>query len=75
MDWLERALRAEGPEEYDECITRRLHGYDSVEQMYKDIGCDTLIQDIKVPVLLLGSKKDPISPYFVLYKLECRLSL
>jgi predicted alpha/beta-fold hydrolase len=53
-------MKATTPEEFDEVITRRLNGYDSVEEMYNDIGCDKYIKDITIPVLMFASRRDPI---------------
>lgn len=60
---IEAAQKAQTPWEFDEYITRRLHGYSSVKEMYEDIGCDKYIQNVKVPTLIINSRKDPISPY------------
>ena len=53
-------MKATTPEEFDEVITRRLNGYETVEEMYNDIGCDKYIKNINIPVLMFASRRDPI---------------
>ena len=37
-----------------------MFGFDSVEKMYSQVDCTEAIKNIKVPMLILSSKKDPI---------------
>ncbi|MES1917137.1 MAG: hypothetical protein MHM6MM_008897, partial [Cercozoa sp. M6MM] len=40
--------------DYDEQYTRRVHGYDSVHDMYADNSCIEHLRHVRVPLLLLG---------------------
>lgn len=46
--------------EFDECFSRRLYGYPTVDTYYKDISSSHHILNIKVPTLLIQSYDDPI---------------
>lgn len=46
--------------EFDKVFTSKLHGFDSVEDFYHAISCKYNIDGIKVPVLCINSKDDPV---------------
>ena len=54
------ALKTTRTRDFDELITRRLLKYDNVDELYSKIECESAINDLKIPVLLLSSKDDPV---------------
>ncbi|GLD97904.1 hypothetical protein PINS_up006601 [Pythium insidiosum] len=47
--------------EFDDRLTRRVFGYDSVHHYYTDASSARRIGDVRVPLLCLNAKDDPIS--------------
>lgn len=53
-------LKAIKSGDFDECVTRRILGYKSIEELYSKIECVSAIPNIKIPTLLLSSMDDPV---------------
>jgi len=51
---------------YDTLVTARLHGYTDAEDYWTQVGCHQVLQQIRVPVLLVSAVDDPFVPGFVL---------
>ena len=49
--------------DFDELFTRRLLGYQSVNEYYKKFGCKDVLENIKKPLLCMQSLDDPICHY------------
>jgi len=62
---VEEALKVTNFMEFDEYFTRRILGFQSLEEYYKRFSCIYDLKNIKVPLLCLQSKDDPISHYAV----------
>ncbi|XP_037091708.1 abhydrolase domain-containing protein 2-like [Pollicipes pollicipes] len=52
--------------EFDEAYTRRVNGYDSLEEFYRDNSCYTFLPNIAGPMVFINSRDDPIVPTSVL---------
>ena len=63
---VEDALQANNFIVFDEYFTRRMLGYRSTDEYYKKFSCVGDLKNIKVPLLCLQSKDDPISKYEVI---------
>lgn len=63
---VEEALQANNFIVFDEFFTRRMLGYRSTDEYYKKFSCVGDLKNIKVPLLCLQSKDDPISKYEVI---------
>jgi len=48
--------------EFDEAYTRRLAGYETVDEMYKQSSCSLFMDAITVPVVFINAQDDPIVP-------------
>ena len=55
---LERKIIA--TKDFDELFTRRLLGYQSVDEYYKKFGCKEVLENIRKPLLCMQSLDDPI---------------
>jgi predicted alpha/beta-fold hydrolase len=73
-DW-DGGLKAKGFQDFDDAVTAPLHGFESVRDYYTRASSLPLLQNIKVPTLLLNAKDDSFlskncypagnaSPYF-----------
>ena len=47
--------------ELDELLTIKLHDYPSTKDYYDEQGCQEVLKDIRVPLLLVNSHDDPVS--------------
>lgn len=45
--------------EMDEAYTRRVLGFQSVDEMYRWVSCVELMENIDIPLLLVNSLDDP----------------
>ena len=57
---IEKALTVNSAKEYDEYFSRRVYGYPTVDNYYRDISCAAVLHDVAVPSLLIQSYDDPI---------------
>ena len=57
---IEKALKCKTTREFDEYITRRLHGFDELDEYYKTLGCLNKVSNIAIPSLFIHSLDDPI---------------
>lgn len=57
---IDEVLKSRTIHEYDEKFSIKLKGYKSVEDYYKRAGCIDYIEKIKIPVLFINSKDDPV---------------
>ncbi|KAF0683103.1 Aste57867_24791 [Aphanomyces stellatus] len=48
------------PAEFDETLTRRIFGYVSVSDFYRDASCAQYMKNVCIPLLCLSAKDDPI---------------
>jgi len=56
---IERVLKAQTVEEFDDALTAPLHGFDGVMDYYRQSRSGNFLPDIQVPTLLLRSLDDP----------------
>jgi predicted alpha/beta-fold hydrolase len=49
--------------EFDDKVTAPLHGFENAEHYYRACSSGKKLEHIKIPVLLIHSKEDPICPY------------
>eukprot|EP01016_Furgasonia_blochmanni_P047732 TRINITY_DN7043_c0_g1_i14.p1 TRINITY_DN7043_c0_g1~~TRINITY_DN7043_c0_g1_i14.p1 ORF type:complete len:415 (-),score=33.21 TRINITY_DN7043_c0_g1_i14:169-1413(-) len=59
---LDKALNSKTTREFDEYLTRRIHGFSTVDNMYREIGCKPYLPYVTVPTLMINCVTDPISP-------------
>lgn len=57
---LNDALKSQRTLEYDYLITCKILGYKDPEEYYKDNSCEKVLHNIKIPVLALSSRDDPV---------------
>ena len=50
-------------EEFDEFFTRRLLGYQSIDEYYRKFSCKEVLSNIKKPIMFMQSLDDPICHY------------
>ncbi|KAG9409474.1 hypothetical protein AC1031_019733 [Aphanomyces cochlioides] len=48
------------PSEFDEDVTRRIFGYDTVSEFYRDASCAQYLKRVRIPLLCLTADDDPI---------------
>jgi len=60
MSAIELAMKATTLRGFDEQITRRIYGYPHYNEYYTGIASAVNIKDIKIPLLCLNSKDDPV---------------
>jgi len=48
--------------EFDEAYTRRIHGYDGINEMYRQNSCSMYMENISVPMVFINAQDDPIIP-------------
>lgn len=48
--------------EFDEAYTRRLAGFDTVDEMYKQSSCSLYMDNITMPLVFINAQDDPIVP-------------
>ena len=49
--------------DFDDQVTAPLHGFDNADHYYSSCSSGNKLEHIKIPVLLIHSKEDPICPY------------
>ena len=69
---VDEVLSSTTPREYDDRVTRRLFGYPTVNQYYRECGSCHKIIDIKIPTIFINSIDDPISVRAAIPVEECR---
>lgn len=57
---LDKALSVKTAKEYDEYFSRRVYGYPTVDNYYRDVSCAAVLHDVHIPSLLIQSYDDPI---------------
>lgn len=70
FDW-DLAMATIGINQIDEAITRRLLGYNTLTEYYDHFSCHHRLKDIKVPLLCLNAKDDPILNHISIPYQEC----
>jgi abhydrolase domain-containing protein 1/3 len=60
--------------EFDELFSRRLLGYDSVEDYYRKFGCKEVLENVKRPLLCMQSLDDPICHYSEIPTEKCQIN-
>jgi predicted alpha/beta-fold hydrolase len=58
----EAALSCKSVREFDEFVTRRLFGYESVDQYYIDASPCRFVHEIQTPLLCINATDDPVAP-------------
>lgn len=58
----ENAMNSRNTYEFDEYFTRRINKFKDVDELYDFISCKGHVPEIKIPVLCIQSKDDPIVP-------------
>lgn len=48
--------------ELDDCYTRKIHGFNTISDLYKWSSSINYLQDINYPVIFVNAKDDPIVP-------------
>jgi len=48
--------------EFDEAYTRRIHGYEGINEMYRQNSCSMYMDNITVPMVFINAHDDPIIP-------------
>jgi len=48
--------------EFDEAYTRRIHGYETINEMYRHNSCSMHMENITVPMVFINAHDDPIIP-------------
>ena len=59
---LEALQQATTLREFDDIVTAPLHGFGDVENYYSKVGCVHVLDQIRVPTLLIASEDDPFYP-------------
>ncbi|KAH9114837.1 hypothetical protein AeMF1_011106 [Aphanomyces euteiches] len=60
--------------DYDEQYTRRIFGFDTVTELYRDASCTPYIKHVAIPLLCLSSKDDPISSHTAIPYADCSIN-
>ncbi|KAH9155910.1 hypothetical protein AeRB84_002142 [Aphanomyces euteiches] len=70
-----KALRnAKYISDYDDLYTRRIYGYDTVAELYRDASCTPYIKKIAVPTLCISAKDDPVCAAVAIPYLDCKVN-
>jgi len=48
--------------EFDEAYTRRIHGYEGINEMYRQHSCSMYMDNITLPMVFINAQDDPIIP-------------
>ena len=56
-----RLGRISSMQEYDAAVSRRVHGYNTLEEFYRDQSCVHNLNRIRVPTVFLNALDDPLS--------------
>ncbi|CAD8049055.1 unnamed protein product [Paramecium primaurelia] len=57
---VDQAQKCYRTEDFDELVTKRVLGYENIQDLYKKINCVKEIQQIEVPTLFISSMDDPV---------------
>ncbi|EGR31703.1 hypothetical protein IMG5_103470 [Ichthyophthirius multifiliis] len=60
---LEDALEAKTSKEFDKLFQIKLHGMKTVNEYYEFLGCVDDLKNVKIPILCINSRDDPILHY------------
>jgi uncharacterized protein len=60
---IEEVLESKSSMEFDEKFTIRITEHKNTEEYYKKASCEELLKDVKVPLLLLSARDDPVVQY------------
>lgn len=69
LDW-ELVRQARSVHDFDEAVTVRVFGYESVADYYRDSSCAQRLDKVAVPTLFLNACDDPVVPERVIPKAE-----
>lgn len=58
---VENALKSNRFQEFDDNFTRKVLGYGSIDEYYKDMSSSNVLHNVKTPLFCLQSHDDPIS--------------
>lgn len=59
---VDKVQEAQTIREFDDCVTRTMCDYDTVNDYYRDASSSVIIKNVKVPLLCFNALDDPISP-------------
>jgi len=68
----EEVLASKRPREFDDKFTRRIHGFQTVDEYYRSVGCEPYLKDVKIPVLFINSLQDPVIDKSIIPKDEIK---